>query len=233
MPRRPRLVLSDVPLHIIQRGHNRHKCFFIDSDYLVYLSMLHECADAASCSVHAYVLMTNHVHLLISPHRADAPASLMKALGQRYVQYVNRHQGRTGTLWEGRFRSCLVQDASYLLICQRYIELNPVRAQMVMHPSHYQWSSYRTNAHGLENPLITPHAIYGELANEKLERETAYRELFRDRLPAQAVDKVRLATNGNFALGDDQFAGQMTNTFGRDVVRHQAGRPRNPKPLPA
>jgi putative transposase len=225
MPRRARLVLADIPLHIIQRGNNRHRCFFTEADYPVYLAMLHACATSAGCQIHAYVLMTNHVHLLVSPGRAVAPGEMMKGLGQRYVQYVNRRYGRTGTLWEGRFRSCLVECARYLLTCQRYIELNPVRAKIVSHPAHYQWSSYRANAHGEASQLITPHLIYTELGHRPAAREAAYRQLFRDALPTKTLNKVRRATNGNFALGHKHFTDEMSKALGRAVVPQQAGRP--------
>jgi len=148
MPRRARIALPNVPVHLIQRGNNRQPCFFADEDYRRYLDWLTEYAGKTGCRIHSYVLMTNHVHLLISADRADAGGALMKLLGQRYVQYVNRVYRRSGTLWEGRFRSCLVQAEDYLLGCQRYIELNPVRANMVAHPAEYRWSSYRANAQG-------------------------------------------------------------------------------------
>lgn len=137
MPRRARLLLPNVPLHVIQRGNNRQACFFADDDYRRYLDWLEEYAGKCGCRVHAYVLMTNHVHLLLSADSAGGVGALMKALGQRYVQYINRTYRRSGTLWEGRFRSCLTQDETYLLACQRYIELNPVRAAMVAHPAEY------------------------------------------------------------------------------------------------
>ena len=140
MPRRARLTLPNIPLHLIQRGNNRQACFFADEDYRFYLDWLAEHAGKTGCQIHAYVLMTNHVHLLLSAETAQAAGALMKALGQRYVQYVNRTYQRSGTLWEGRFRSCLTQDETYLLACQRYIELNPVRAGMVAHPADYRWS---------------------------------------------------------------------------------------------
>ena len=159
MPRRARLSLSHVPLHIIQRGNNRQACFFADENYRFYLDWLARHADKTGCRVHAYVLMTNHVHLLISTERAEAPGALMKGLGQRYVQYVNRTYHRSGTLWEGRFRSCLTQEEDYLLACQRYIELNPVRAGMVEHPAEYRWSSYRANAQGEADALLKPHPL--------------------------------------------------------------------------
>ena len=159
MPRRPRLALPGVPLHLIQRGNNRQACFFAEEDYRFYLERLSEHAGKSGCRVHAYVLMTNHVHLLISADGAEAPGAMMKALGQRYVQYVNRVYRRSGTLWEGRFRSCPIQEKTYLLACQRYIELNPVRAGMVEHPADYPWSSYRANGEGEANPLIHVHGL--------------------------------------------------------------------------
>ena len=163
MPRRARLSLPDLPVHIIQRGNNRQACFFSDEDARFYLDWLGEYAASTQCRLHAYVLMTNHVHLLLTPPTADAAGKLMKALGQRYVQYINRTYRRSGTLWEGRFRSCLTQEESYLLTCQRYIELNPVRAGMVEHPAEYLWSSYRANAQGEPNPLLSPHPHYWSL----------------------------------------------------------------------
>jgi len=142
MPRRARLVAPGIPLHIIQRGNNRQACFFHDDDYSLYLDWLLDYSELAGCTMHAYVLMTNHVHLLLTPGTKESAGLLMKRLGQRYVQYVNRTYRRSGTLWEGRFRSCIAQEDIYLLICQRYIELNPVRAGMVRYPADYRWSSY-------------------------------------------------------------------------------------------
>ena len=165
MLRRPRLMLPNVPLHLIQRGNNRQVCFVADEDFRFYLDWLKEYADKTGCRIHAYVLMTNHVHLLVSSPSANGVGAMMKALGQRYVQYVNRTYQRSGTLWEGRFRSCLTQDEVYLLSCMRYIELNPVRAGMVVHPGEYRWSSYRCNAQGEADPLISPHSIYAALAS--------------------------------------------------------------------
>lgn len=226
MPRLPRPILPQIPIHIIQRGNNRLRCFFSDSDFLVYLDLLKKSALKSGCRIHAYVLMTNHVHLLVTPQTADAPAAMMQTLGQRYVQYVNRRYCRTGSLWEGRYRSCLVQHDRYLLTCQRYIELNPVRAQMVTHPSHYQWSSYRTNAHGAPTDLITPHPVYSALAHQAVEREAAYRDLFNAALPVRVLNQVRRATNGNYALGNKNFIDEMARALGRPVSPRQGGRPR-------
>ena len=226
MPRRARLALPGVPLHLIQRGNNRQACFFADEDYRFYLDWLAEHAGKTGCRIHAYVLMTNHVHLLVSADRADAPGVLMKALGQRYVQYVNRVYRRSDTLWEGRFRSCPIQEEAYLLACQRYIELNPVRAGMVEHPGEYRWSSYRANGQGEDNALIRPHALYAALGLDAASRQAAYRELFRYELEPDMVDKIRRATNGNFALGNDRFAADAALALGRRTMPGKSGRPR-------
>lgn len=228
MPRRPRLQLPGVPLHIIQRGNNRQACFVADQDYQFYLEWLHEYARKTACQVHAYVLMTNHVHLLISSLRSDGAGALLKALGQRYVQHFNREYRRSGTLWEGRFRSCVVEQDAYLLLCQRYIELNPIRAGMVAHPAEYRWSSYRINAQGESSPVITPHLLYRQLGQDDRERQQAYRELFRYELDPGVVDSIREATNGNYALGTTRFAEQVGAALGRRVQRGKAGRPTKP-----
>ena len=226
MPRRARLALPGVPLHLIQRGNNRQACFFADEDYRFYLDWLADHAGKTGCRIHAYVLMTNHVHLLVSADRTDAPGALMKALGQRYVQYVNRVYRRSGTLWEGRFRSCPIQEEAYLLACQRYIELNPVRADMVKHPGEYRWSSYRANGQGENDPLIRPHALYDALGFDAASRQAAYRELFRYELEPGMVDKIRRATNGNFVLGNERFAAEVSAALGRRATPGQSGRPR-------
>jgi putative transposase len=226
MPRRARLTLPDVPMHVIQRGNNRQPCFFVQSDYHVYLKWLQEYADATACRVHAYVLMTNHVHLLASSVASDGVGALMKALGQRYTQYVNRVYGRSGTLWEGRFRSCLTQDDKYLLICQRYIELNPVRACMVAHPGEYRWSSYQTNALGVTNSIVDPHSLYLGLGRNALERQKVYRSFFQTDIAAAEIDTIRTATNGNFALGDQPFGDEIAALVGRRSTPGIAGRPK-------
>lgn len=226
MPRRPRLTLPNIPLHLIQRGNNRQVCFVADEDFGAYLDWLGEYADKTGCRIHAYVLMTNHVHLLVSAERGDAPGQLMKALGQRYVQYFNRTYQRSGTLWEGRYRSCLTQAEDYLLACERYIELNPVRAGMVAHPADYRWSSYRANAQGEPDALIQPHAVYRALGPDVATRQAAYRELFRHELEPGLVDQIRRATHGNFALGSPRFSDELSLLLGRRVTPGKSGRPR-------
>jgi putative transposase len=217
--------MAGIPVHLIQRGNNRHACFFADEDYSLYLHHLQELAVKFGCAVHAYVLMTNHVHWLVTPQSASGISLLMKHLGQRYVQYINRTYRRSGTLWEGRFRSCLVQSEEYLLSCHRYIEVNPVRTNMVSYPSEYRWSSYRTNGEGRPSTLITPHGMYERLAKNERERLMAYQSLFSTELDPQIVTTIRSATNGNYALGDSRFVQQVQAHLGRRVERGKAGRP--------
>ena len=225
MPRRARLSLPGIPWHIIQRGNNRSVCFFADEDYRLYLDHLAELAERFECAVHAYVLMTNHVHLLLTPEEADGPALLMKHLGQRYVQYVNRTYKRSGTLWEGRFRSCLTQTEDYVLACYRYIELNPVRANMVRHPREYKWSSYRVNAEGKEDSLLTPHDQYRRLGSTWVSRRENYRALFKAHIDEEELDQIRQATNGNYALGNDRFREEIESALGRRATPGKSGRP--------
>lgn len=226
MSRLSRPVVANVPLHITQRGNNRLPCFFGDSDYLVYLDLMSKAAHEANCAIHAYVLMTNHIHLLVSPSDEQGPARLMKYVGERYVPYVNRRHSRSGTLWEGRFRSCLVQSERYLMVCQRYIELNLVRARMVSDPGGYSWSSYRSNANGEQNALITPHPLYCRLSADPLLRQQAYRALCDEALGDEALEEVRRATKCNMALGCEAFTDSMAGLLGRAMTPLESGRPR-------
>ena len=226
MPRRSRIIVPNIPLHIIQRGNNRQSCFFAEEDYLFYLDWLEEYAKSTDCSIHAFVLMTNHVHILLTPERSDSAGNLMKRLGQRYVQYINRTYKRSGTLWEGRFRSSIIQQQEYFFSCQCYIEMNLVRAGIVEHPGEYRWSSYQVNGQGRSSDLLSPHPLYLSLGRTDTERQTAYRELFRYELESGEIDKIRKATNGNFALGNNRFKEEISEMLGRRVTPGKAGRPR-------
>ncbi len=217
-------MLPDVAVHIIQRGNNRTTCFFADEDYARYLFHLERLAPRFGCAVHAWCLMTNHVHLLVTPSAADSCALLMKNLGQRYVQQVNRNRDRSGTLWEGRFRSSLVQSETYLLTCYRYIELNPVRAGMVGHPGEYPWSSYRVNAEGARSGLVVPHPEYLRLGESWETRRRAYRGLVAEQVGDRMTEEIRAATNGGYALGDKAFQDRVGFELGRPAVRGMPGR---------
>ena len=222
MPRRPRLVECQVPLHIIQRGNNRQPCFASESDYLVYLDLLRRAARAAECAIHAYVLMGNHVHILATPASRESPGQMMKAVGERYVRYFNERHERTGTLWDGRFKSCLVHSETYLMVCYRYIELNPLRAGMVSEPLQYRWSSHPTNAKGARDPLITPHYIYQSLGPDDEARQSAYRALFAQDIAEEHVVALRDATNHNYACGDRPSIQKIERTLGHAAVRKPA-----------
>jgi putative transposase len=201
MPRTARLVVPGVALHLVQRGNNRGQCFFIEADYARYLHYLSQCASEFGCSVHAYCLMTNHVHLLLTPQEEGSCALAMKRLNQCYVQTLNRLAGRSGTLWAGRFYTALVITERYALNCYRYIEANPVRAGLAVHPGEYRWSSYAVNAESKRDALISPHAAYLALGREGEQRSRIYRDLVASGLSASEADEIRKATRGGYAIG--------------------------------
>lgn len=218
-------MLAGVPVHIRHRGNNRQRCFYEDEDRSFYLHHLSRLLAKSQCALHAYCLMTNHVHLLLTPTTVESCARLMKALSQLHTQYVNKTYGRSGTLWEGRFRSSLVQSERYLLECYRYVELNPVDAGMVSRPEDYEWSSYTTNAGGRQACFITPHAEYVRLGRNGEDQRRAYRALFDVPLSSERVAEIREATDGNFVLGDKGFKNAVAAALGRRADRGRPGRP--------
>ena len=218
MARLPRFVITGQPQHIIQRGNNRQDIFCADEDYRFYLEKLSDAAKEHQCDIHAYVLMTNHVHLLVTPHKADGIGKMMQVLGRYYVQYFNHCYKRTGTLWEGRYKATLIDSEQYLLTCMRYIELNPVRAHnMVNHPAEYPWSSYASNALGKENLLLTPHLEYKRLGTPDQDRQSAYRQLFRARIPEKTLEALREATNKAWVMGGERFKASVSKKIDRPV----------------
>lgn len=219
MARLPRIVVPGQALHIIQRGNNRQPCFFADDDYRFYLDCLSDAARRHGAQMHAYVLMTNHVHLLLTPDRESTPPTLLQSVGRRYVRYVNQVYRRSGTLWEGRYKSTLIDSDRYLLTCSRYIELNPVRAAMVAHPGDYPWSSFRGNAAGAEGPNLSPHPLYLALGDSPAARGQAYRALFDRHLDSQAVRAIREATEAGAVLGNNRFKEEIEAVLNRRVVR--------------
>jgi putative transposase len=227
MPRRARLRAAGIALHVIQRGNNRSACFYAADDYTYYLEQLCRFARRFRCAIHAYVLMTNHVHLLLTPEDANGASLLMKYVGQYYVHHVNQTYRRTGTLWEGRFKSCLAQNQTYVLACYRYIELNPVRAGMVACPGEYQWSSHAANADGgALGETLTPHPEFLALGASDALRREAYRALFADELDPRLTRAIRESTNGNVALGNPRFQAEIETMLQRRARRGVPGRPR-------
>ena len=223
MARLPRFMIPGQPQHVILRGNNRTEIFCADSDYLFYLEKLQLACDKHGCTIHAYVLMTNHVHLLISPSREPSLPKAMQMLGRYYVQYYNHCYQRTGTLWEGRYKATLIDTEAYLLTCMRYMELNPVRAGMVSHPSEYPWSSYHHNALGRTDDLVTPYLEYQRLGKTDEERQAAYRQLFKHHIPERSVNEIREATNKAWVLGNDRFKQRVQKQLQRRVEPEARG----------
>lgn len=215
MARLPRLYLPGCAQHVIQRGNNREACFYDEADYKAYLSFLKDAAIKYQVAIHAFVLMTNHVHLLVTPTDEKGVSRMMQGLGRKYVQHFNYTYGRSGTLWEGRYKSTLVDAENYLLTVYRYIELNPVRANMVEHASEYPWSSYRGNALGKSIELLSAHPSYQRLGESDEMRQSAYRALFHGRMMELDLKTIREATNKAWALGDDRFKAKIEEKTGR------------------
>jgi putative transposase len=226
MPRRARIQIPGYPMHIVQRGHNRAACFLEPSGYELYLGLLNELHERFKCQVHAFVLMTNHVHLLVTPGASDSASELLRRVNLRFVQAMNRRYGRTGGGWEGRFWSSVVENNYYFLATHRYIELNPVRAGLARRPESYRWSSHAANAFGAPCPFIRPHAEYFALGSNADRRRAAYRNLFREKLDDDELSRIRLALRTNRPLGSDAFIDELEARLG---VRLRRARP-GPKP---
>jgi len=224
MARLPRVCPVGVPQHVIQRGNNRQVCFASEQDFAAYAGWLKEYSKKYQVEIHAWVLMTNHVHLLCTPRAENAVSLMMQSLGRSYVQYFNFSYKRTGTLWEGRFKSCLVQEENYLLQLYRYIELNPVRAGMVEQPSDYVWSSYQINALGKISELCTPHLLYLALGSGAIERQLNYRDLFKYHVEGKLLEEIRSAANKGMALGNERFEAEIESLTGRRMTAKKMGR---------
>jgi putative transposase len=223
MARLPRLALAGQPLHVILRGNNRQEIFCADDDYRFFLEKLQAASVKHGCDIHSYVLMTNHVHLLATAKTVDGLSKAMQMIGRYYVQYFNHCYRRTGTLWEGRYRATLIDSDAYLLTCMRYIELNPVRANMVAHPSEYPWSSYSANALGHDSVMVAAHPLYRRLGRTDTERQAAYRHLFKHHLGEAMLTAIRDATNKAWALGNERFKQRIASQLDRRVAPSQKG----------
>jgi putative transposase len=217
MVRLPRFVVPGQPQHVIVRGNNRSAIFCANEDYVFYRDKLRDACIKHGCELHAYVLMTNHVHFLMTPHDEIGISKVIQMLGRYYVQYYNYCYQRIGTLWEGRYKAALIDSESYLLICMRYIELNPVRASMVASPADYPWSSYRCNAQGADDSLVVPHDEYLRLGKSIEDCQALYRKLFRHHIAEAMLEELRDTTNKGWVLGSDRFKQQIKRHLERRV----------------
>ncbi len=229
MARLPRICPVGIPQHIIQRGNNHQACFANEQDFTTYAAWLKEYANEFEVEIHAWVFMTNHVHLLCTPNIKNGISNMMQALGRRYVRYFNNAYWRSGTLWEGRFKSCVIEEENYLLQVYRYIELNPVRAKMVKTPAEYKWSSYQINALGKKSELCTPHSLYLQLSSDTAGRLLEYQKLFNHALVSEQLTNIRDSTHKSLALGSERFKLEIEQLTGQRMVAGKRGRPKEPK----
>ena len=225
MPRGPRLRLPGLPLHIVHRGNNRGLCFFREAHFGRYLERLQESATRFDCRVHAYVLMTNHVHLLVTPRDPQGISALMKRIAQDHAQYINRTCSRSGPFWEGRYYASFVDSETYFLRCHKYIEMNPVRAGLVHHPAEYRWSSFRTNALGYPSAFLSNHEVYEGLGSSPPRRQAAYRAFFEVPLTGDELECIRAATRSGRAVGSVEFLERVKAQANRPVIVAARGRP--------
>lgn len=225
MPRRARCYLPGFPYHIVQRGNNREACFIEPENYETYLELWKEVVRRYDVKVHAYCLMTNHIHFLATPETETGLSNTSRVVGSRYAQYMNKRYRRTGTLWEGRHRSSLIQQDEYLLACYRYIELNPVRAGMVSRPEEYPWSSHGANAWG-DKSWVIPHDVFLALADEPGIRREIYRGLFATEQSEECLSLFRNAAHYCQPVGDDRFRVQIEANYGVKLGQMARGRPR-------
>ncbi len=226
MPRKPRFYVPGMPVHLVQRGNNRQAIFFDVEDYQAYLGWLKEAAEKYSCQIHAYILMTNHVHLLVTPEQSDGISKMMQYIGRYYVPYINHTYCRSGTLWEGRYKASLIDEDSYLLTCMRYIEMNPVRANMVDHSADYTWSSYHANAEGKDDGLIMQHDLYLALGKNNEERHEHYLKLFKTHLDEGLMTGIRAAWHSGTPLGNNRFREEVEQVLNQKVGYDHQGRPK-------
>ncbi len=225
MPRRPRVFIPGLPVHVIQRGNNRGQVFFGPKDAQKYLDWLAEAAATHKLAIHAYVLMTNHIHLLATPDTAHSLPRAMRDVNWRYSRHINDTQTRTGSVWEGRYRASVIEAEDYFFACSRYIEMNPVRAGMAAAPAAYRWSSYKANAQGAADPVITPHELYATLGDTPAARAEGYAALFDNALTPPALGAIRDAVNGGWPLGRDSFVALLSRHAGQPLQIRKRGRP--------
>ncbi len=226
MPRKPRFYVPNMPVHIWQRGNNRQAIFFADADYKAYLSWMYQGAKRYGCALHAYVLMPNHIHCLITPDTIDSVGRMMQFVGRNYVSYINRTYDRSGTLWEGRYKSSLVSAAQYGLACYRYLETNPVRSDLVATPDEYRWSSYPVNALGQYQETLQPLPEYTALGATDMVRQQAYQTLLRGEQNKSEMETIQRCVQSGTPLGDEHYQAELSKKLGFKVGYAKRGRPR-------
>ncbi|MFL0796418.1 MAG: transposase [Cellvibrionaceae bacterium] len=229
MPRKSRFYLPNIPVHIVQRGQSRDPVFFEAQDYATYAYWVSEAAKRYNVSVHAFVLMTNHIHLLITPLDGDSVSRFMQFIGRRYVPYINHKYGRSGSIWEGRYKASLVQAEEYFLTVMRYIELNPVRAGMVASPGHYRWSSFCHNIGVRDIGFIDFHEAYEQLGRTKEARCRAYGELFSVHIDGASMRCISEAWQSGTPLGNEYFKDKIEKQLSKKVGQARRGRPMKSK----
>jgi putative transposase len=225
MPRKPRFYLPGVPVHIVQRGHSREPVFFEDQDYATYAHWLKEAGEKYQIFIHAFVLMTNHIHLLLTASESKNISLFMQYVGRRYVPYINHKYGKSGSIWEGRYKASLVQEDDYFLTVMRYIELNPVRANMVQLPGHYRWSSFCHNAGTKRISFISPHRLYQQLGICEKDRQQAYRFFFKGHIEEMDLKRIRESWQTGTPLGNDFFREKIERQLQCKVGIARRGRP--------
>ena len=231
MPRKKRFYQPGVPAHVFQRGHNREPVFFDDQDYLSYLRFLKISADELECLIHAYVLMTNHVHLLVTPKAENDISVLFQKIGRLFVPYMNKAYQRRGSVWEGQHKGNILESEAYFMICMRYIEMNPVRARMVDHPGQYRWSSYSANAQGMDNAILQPHALCLSLGETPEARQAVYRAGFVAENNPDELELIRACLHSWTPLGNDRFKKTVESAVGCRVGYSKRGRPASQETL--
>jgi putative transposase len=229
MPRLPRIRVPGITFHIVQRGNDRSRTFFVNDDYRAYLYLLSLMSQRYETEVHAYVLMTNHVHLLMTTKLADGVSRTMQQVAAGYSRRINERLKRTGTLWEGRFKSSPIDSEYYCLACYRYIEMNPVRAGMVRSPGEYRWSSYRENVGQRALSIVNPHPCYLALGESQAARQRNYGDIFLERVPKPTVTEFRRGAVKGLPVGGDAFKSRIESEIGVSLGLRKVGRPRAEK----
>lgn len=229
MPRGPRPVIPQLPHHVIHRGNNRQQIFYSDRDYSFIIKNLQTAKKEFNCLIYGYCLMGNHIHMVIQPSKIDGLSKMLKLVFGRYTRYINKTYKRTGTLWEGRFKSSPIEQERYLLGCIRYIEMNPLRAKLAKDPEEYRWSSYRKRALGEDNPILDLDPYYLELGKTPKARAEAYRKWFKESIPEDEQSHIKEGIERSIPIGSKQFLSRFSKILGRDIVFRPRGRPKKEK----